>query len=135
MVNCHMINVLQNRIFCELFSFHTQWRNALFQKNPNREGGCWLHAFLKNPWNFSFFFLTSWNSWQNKAQSWIFHKTELNPLEIPRPKTKAPGNSTLSSLGRPWKFHVVKKEPLPNTKLTTWTVFGLLSSFGLLRVV
>ena len=126
MVNCHMMNVLQNRIFCELFSFHIHNEGMGYSRKIQTERGGWLHAFLKNPWNFSFFFLTSWNSWQNKAQPWIFHKTELNPLEIPRPKTKAPGNSTLSSLGHPWKFHVVKKEPLPNTKSTTWTVFGLL---------
>ena len=31
----------------------------------------------------------------------------LEPLEISRPKTKTPGNSTLFFLGHPWKFHFV----------------------------
>ena len=30
-----------------------------------------------------------------------------DPLEIPKPKTKAHGNSTLFFLGHPWKFHFI----------------------------
>ena len=36
----------------------------------------------------------------------------LDPLEIPRSKTKTLGNSTLFFLGHPWKFHFVFNEPL-----------------------
>ena len=125
MVNCHDECIAEQNILWTLFFPYTMKEWAIPEKSK-QGGGVDYMPFWKTPGIFLFFFLTSWNSWQNKAQPWIFYKTELNPLEIPRPKTKAPGNSTLSSLGHPWKFHVVKKEPLPNTKLTTWTVFGLL---------
>ena len=45
--------------------------------------------FKKKPWNFSFFYFTPGNSRQ-KAPPMV-----LDPLEIPRPKTKTPGNSML----------------------------------------
>ena len=42
-----------------------------------------------------------------KLHHWKFHKIVLDPLEIPRSKTKTPGNFTLFFLGHPWKFHFV----------------------------
>ena len=42
-----------------------------------------------------------------KLHHWKFHKIVLDPLVVPRPKTKTPGNSTLFFLGDPWKFHFV----------------------------
>ena len=39
--------------------------------------------------------------------TYLFHKIVLDPLEIPRPKTKTPGDSTLFFLGHLWKFHFV----------------------------
>ena len=36
-----------------------------------------------------------------------FHKFWLDPLEIPGPKIKTPGNSASFFLGHPWKFHFV----------------------------
>ena len=36
----------------------------------------------------------------------------FDPLEIPRPETKTPGNPILFSVGHPWKFHFVLMEPL-----------------------
>ena len=36
-----------------------------------------------------------------KLHPWKFHKIVINPLEIPSPKTKTPGNSTLFFLGHP----------------------------------
>ena len=50
--------------------------------------------FWKPAWNFSFFHFTPGNSRHSKAP----------PLEIPRPKTKTLGNSTLFLIN-PWKFH------------------------------
>ena len=55
---------------------------------------------------------------KTKLNPWIFHKIVLDPLEIPRPKTKTPleiphyfflvtlGNLT-SFLINPWKFHML----------------------------
>ena len=77
--------------------------------------------FWKPPWNFSFFYFTPENSWQNKAQ--LFHKIVLDLLEIARPKTKTPveilnlfflvtlGNPT-SFLINPQKFHCISLIPL-----------------------
>ena len=42
-----------------------------------------------------------------KRNPWIFHKIVFDHLEIPRPKTKTPRNSTLFFLGYPWKFNFV----------------------------
>ena len=42
---------------------------------------------------------------KTKLNPWIFHKIVLDPLDILKPKTKTPGNSTLFFLGHPWKFH------------------------------
>ena len=82
----------------------------------------WKSQIFENPGIFHFFYFTSGNSRQNKAQplaGWIFHKIVLDPLEIPRPKTKTPGNSThiiyfLVTLGNStlflinhWKFHML----------------------------
>lgn len=33
------------------------------------------------------------------------HKIVLKPIELPRPKTKTPGNSGLFFPDNPWKFH------------------------------
>ena len=64
------------------------------------------YTFLKT-WSFSFFLLYSWK-FQTKLSSntGIFHKIVLDPLKIPRPKTKTPGNST-SVLINTWKFHML----------------------------
>ena len=63
------------------------------RKYPNREGV--EDTFLNPPWNFLFSYFTPGNSRQNKMlYPWIFHKI-VKSLEIPRPKTKTPVNSTL----------------------------------------
>ena len=82
----------------------------------------WKSQIFENPGIFHFFYFTSGSSRQNKAQplaGWIFHKIVLDPLEIPRPKTKTPGNSThiiyfLVTLGNStlflinhWKVHML----------------------------
>ena len=65
----------------------------------------------KLPWNFSFFYFTPGNSRQNKAQPLdIFYCVRSLGLEIPWPKTKIHGNSTLFFLVHPWKFHFVFNE-------------------------
>ena len=52
---------------------------------------------------FHFFYYTPGISRQNKA---LHHKILLDPLEIPRPKAKTPGNFT-SFLINPCKFHML----------------------------
>ena len=49
---------------------------------------------------------------KTKLNPWIFHKIVLDPLEIPRPKSKTPGNSTLVFFGHPWKLHFIFNQPL-----------------------
>ena len=74
--------------------------------------------FWKPTWNFSFFYFTTGNSRQNKAQpldipqncvrSLLLLFLEI-PQAYPRPKTKTPGSSTAHYLflGHPWKFHFI----------------------------
>ena len=71
------------------------------RKNPKR--GDWGYTFFKTPLEFFNF---------SKYNPCIFHKIVLEPLEVPRPKTKVPGNSALFFLGHPWKFHFVFNWPL-----------------------
>ena len=92
---------------------------GLFQRK-SKQGGGLGYTFLiippTFPWNFSFFYFTPGKNFrqQNKAQPLaIFHKIVLDSLEIPRSKTKIPGNSTLFFLCYPWKFHVVFNYALP----------------------
>ena len=87
---------------------HASYAEAwLFQKKSKQLGGGggvgWWYTFLKNPLEFFIFIL---------YMPWIFHKIVLDPLEIPRPKTETPGNSTWFFLGHPWKFHFVFNWPL-----------------------
>ena len=63
---------------------------------------------MKTPLGISHFFTLPLEiSDKTKFNPWIFQKIVLDPLEIPRPKTKTPGNSTLIFLVHTWKFHIV----------------------------
>ena len=62
------------------------------------------YTFLKT-WSFSFFYFWKFQTKQSSNPG-IFHKIVLDPLKIPRPKTKTPGNST-SVLINTWKFHML----------------------------
>ena len=77
-----------------------------------QKGGIEDILFPKPPRNFSFFTLRLEIPDKTKFNPCIFHKIVLEPLEIPRPKTKTPGNSALLFLGHPWKFHFVFNWPL-----------------------
>ena len=44
---------------------------------------------------FLFFYITLEIPDKTELHTWKFHKIVLDPWEIPRPKTKTPGNSTL----------------------------------------
>ena len=48
---------------------------------------------------------------KTKLHPWQFHKIVLDPLEIPRLKTKTPRNSTFF-LGHRWKFHFANSTKL-----------------------
>ena len=82
---------------------------GLFQKK-NQTGGVEdiLETYLNLPLEFFIFLLYPWKFWTKQSSTpWKFNKFVLGPMEIPRPKTKTPGNSTLFFLGHPWKFHFV----------------------------
>ena len=61
-----------------------------------RGGRGWGYTFLKSPWNFSFFYLTSKISRQNKAQ----------PLDIPQNCVRSLRNFKAKNKD-PWKFHII----------------------------
>ena len=72
------------------------------------EGGRgWGYTFLITPMGFSIFFTLPLEILdKTKLHPWIFHKIVLDPVDS-WPKRKTPGNSTLSFLVHPWKFHFV----------------------------
>ena len=71
--------------------------------------GVRIYFCENSPGIFHFFTLPLEIPDKTKLNPWIFHKIVLDPLEIPRPKTKTPRNFTFSLffLGHPWKFHFV----------------------------
>ena len=70
-------------------------------------GALRIYFLEKKPGIFHFFTLPLKISDKTKLTPWIFHKIVLDLLEIPRPKTKTLGNSTLFFLGQPWKLHML----------------------------
>ena len=86
------------------------------RKNPNRGRGLRIY-FFENPHGIFHFFTLPLKIPDKKLNPWIFHEIVLDPLEIPRPKTRTLGNYTsffLVTLGNsalflihPWKFHML----------------------------
>ena len=72
-------------------------------------GGVEDILFRKLPGIFHFFTLPLEIPDRTKLHPWKSHKIVLDPLKIPRPKTKTPVNSTLFFLGHLWKLHFVLK--------------------------
>ena len=70
-------------------------------------GGLMIYFYENPPGIFHFFTLAMEIPDKTKLNPSILHKLVLNHLEIPRPKTKSPGNSTLFFINHPWKFHFV----------------------------
>ena len=93
-----------------LFLFEVTLIMGYSRKNPNGWG--LRICFFEKPLEKNFFSLPLEIPDRTKLSPWIFHKIVLDPSEIPRPKTKIPGNSTLFFLGHTWKFHFVFNEPL-----------------------
>ena len=73
------------------------------RENSNRGGG---DTFVKPSLEFFIFLIYPWKC----------HKIVLDSLEIPRPKAKTHGNSTLYFLSHPWKFHFIFNLPLEITR-------------------
>ena len=90
---------LDNYLFIRPENLKTSLKIGYSRKNPNI-------YFFENPLDFFIFLLYPWK-FQTKQSSTPGYKIMLDPLEIPRPKTKTPGTSTLFFLGYPWKSHFV----------------------------
>ena len=78
------------------------------RKKPNMAGRRWPGGeesediiYWKPSWNCSFFYFTSGNSRQKKAQ----------PLDIPQNCVRSLGNSKVKNKN-PWKFHIIFASPL-----------------------
>ena len=88
------------------FNFLDQTLNVLgYSRKKTGGGGGWGHTFWKSPVEY-FIFLPLEIPGKTKLHSWKFYKVVLNPLKIPRSKTKCPGISTLFFLGHPWKLQL-----------------------------
>ena len=61
-----------------------------------------IYFFENPPGIFNFFTLPLEIPDKTKLNPWLFHIILFHHLEIPRPKRKTPGNSTIFF---PWKFH------------------------------
>ena len=62
-----------------------------------------MYFFEKTPGIFHVFTLPLEISDKTELNSWIFHKIVLDPLEIPRPKTKTSGNPACCFFDTPGK--------------------------------
>ena len=115
-VNCQVLSYIDYSIliaFCKFIS----------RKSPKRgRGGDRLRThFFENPrGSFHIFTLSLKISEKAQLNPWIFHKIVLDPLEIPRPKTKTPCNRTLFFLGYSWKFHSFLLNPWKFHMLFLW---------------
>ena len=82
-------------------------QRAIPEKIQTGGGGLRIYFFEHPSGILHFFTLPMEIPEKAKLKPWIFHKIVLDPLEIPRPKTKAPGISVLFFLGHPLKFPFV----------------------------
>ena len=89
--------------------------NELFQKKKPNRGRVEDILFLNIYRLFYFFTLLLEIPEKTKLLPWKFHRFLLHPLEIPRPKTKNPGNSTLFFLVHTRKFHILNPPPPPTS--------------------
>ena len=64
-----------------------------------------------SPLEFFIFLLYHWKIQAKQSSTPTYFIKLLNPLQILRPETKLPGNSSLFFLGHPWKFHFVLINP------------------------
>ena len=76
------------------------WHTGPFHKKSKQRGGrgglrIYFFDNPHPPWKFSFFTLPLQIPDKTILNPWILNKIVLDPLEISRPKTKTPGNSTL----------------------------------------
>ena len=110
------LNIYELLVYCNIYHIISMWNCGvtwhrwslclnipligLFQKKSKQGGG--VEDIL-----FFFFTLPLEIPDKTRLKPWIFHKIVLDPLEIPRSKTKTPGNSTLLFLGHPWKLHFI----------------------------
>ena len=78
--------------YCPLPNYRMYFENILFWKPPRI---------------FHFFNLPLEIPDKTKLHPWKFYTFLLDPLELPRPKTKTPGKSTLFFLVHPQKFHFI----------------------------
>ena len=86
------------------FNFLDRTLNVLGYSRK-KTGGVEDILFGKAPVEY-FIFLPLEIPGKTKLHSWKFYKVVLNPLKIPRSKTKCPGISTLFFLGHPWKLQL-----------------------------
>ena len=86
-------SILESNIECVgLFQIKNRWAEGILFSKPHMEYFVFLH--LESPD-------------KTKLHPWKFYKIVLDPLKIPRPKTKSPENSTLFFIGQPLKFHFI----------------------------
>ena len=86
----------------------------IWSMGNNQAGGVKDILFWNRPGFFRFLTLSLGILDKLKLHPFKFHKIVLHPLEILRPTTRTPGNSTWIFLDHPWKFQVVYNWPLEN---------------------
>ena len=106
-----------------------------FQKK-SRKGGVGLRIYFceNSPGIFHFFTLPLEIPDKTKLNPWIFHKIVLDPLEIPRPKTKTHGNSTLFFLVTLGNSTEIPPLEIPYPQPAVW-IFSGISQLIILHLV
>ena len=79
----------------------------MYYSRKNQTRGKRTYFFENPPGIFIFFTLPRKIPDKTKLHHWKFLKIMSDPLKVPKPETKTPGNSALVFLGYPWKLHFV----------------------------
>ena len=110
--------------------------NGLFQKKIKMGGWRGLRIYFceNSPGIFHFFTLPLEIPDKTKLNPWIFHKIVLDPLEIPRPKTKTHGNSTLFFLVTLGNSTEIPPLEIPYPQPAVW-IFSGISQLIILHLV
>ena len=102
--------ICSNSFVCFVIKTHiiSSGNNGLLFQKKNKQDGLRTYFFKNSPGFFHFLKFLPGNPDKINLHCWKFLKIVLYLLEIPRPKTKTPGNSVSFFLGHPcWKFHLI----------------------------
>ena len=89
------------------FFFRATTQHWAIPEKKHKKGGLRTYFFEKHPGIFRFFTLPLGILDKKELHPWTFCEVVWHPLEILRPKSKTPRNSTWYFLGHPLEFRLI----------------------------